>query len=366
MAKQQTSFEPSLLTASADEALAALAQAQTQATALVEEWVRRGNAEAVQAVAEGGSGIHRKTARRGLSVLRSRGIRLPERKRVAQLGKKADETVEAWLLPPYPDGTVVIVIASHAPASRYHAGFFILDDTEGLKQVDYGELSQSQLKETFGRGLLPIQKPIPVSVAWARSRVIAARGHHDAKHPEPLGMGRAAFLLGEQEGLVEEHPFDQEGLELADDDARERAKACESLHGLSEFAHWMAPEEAVDELLLELGQHLTSGTEPEEQQLRDWLEEEVNAATDRFFLPERRDDLLRAMRDGALGVLQREGEQRALDVVAVMSCIRNAGLITDPPHEVEFLRVFFHKALSLRQARDGGNLRIPVPTLPTG
>ena len=46
------------------------------------------------------------------------------------------------------------------------------------------------------------------------------------------------------------------------------------------------------------------------------LEEELAAATDRYFSPERRESLVRAMRDSALSILSREGETRALEVVA--------------------------------------------------
>jgi len=41
--------------------------------------------------------------------------------------------------------------------------------------------------------------------------------------------------------------------------------------------------------------------------------------------------------------------------------IRGAGLITNPPSDVKFLTAYFDKALSLLAARQGGQLRIPVP-----
>ena len=52
------------------------------------------------------------------------------------------------------------------------------------------------------------------------------------------------------------------------------------------------------------------------------------------------------------------------DVVATMDMVKNAGLITDPPHEVPFLKTFFEKALSILVAQGKGALRIPVPALP--
>jgi len=70
------------------------------------------------------------------------------------------------------------------------------------------------------------------------------------------------------------------------------------------------------------------------------------------------------MKDSALSVLSREGEVRTLEVVATMKNIRDAGLITNPPHEVGFLRAFFDKAISAMAFQDGGRIRIPVPREP--
>ena len=66
------------------------------------------------------------------------------------------------------------------------------------------------------------------------------------------------------------------------------------------------------------------------------------------------------MKDSALSIVAREGENRALDVVATLRAIENRGLITDPPREVPFLRAFFDKAIAVLAAQGGGQLRIPV------
>ena len=95
--------------------------------------------------------------------------------------------------------------------------------------------------------------------------------------------------------------------------------------------------------------------------MRALVEEQVRAATDRWFSPQRRAALVRAMKDSALSVLSRDGEVKALEVVAAMKAIEEAGLITNPPHEVAFLRAFFEKALSLLLTQGGGRLRIPMP-----
>ena len=156
MAKAQTdaNIDAKLLTASAEGALAALDQAGAQALALVEAWVRKGNAAAVQEVAERGSGQNRKAARRGLNVLKSRGVQLPERRHVASLGGgRGEETFEAYMLAPDTAGNVLLVVTARAPASRIRSVFVFVNDERGVQRVDQGELSQSQLRDSLARVL---------------------------------------------------------------------------------------------------------------------------------------------------------------------------------------------------------------------
>ena len=76
---KSSSFDASLLETGAADALSAVDKAGELAVQLVEAWIKAGNAAAVSEVAERGSGAARKTARRGLNVLKSRGIPIPER-----------------------------------------------------------------------------------------------------------------------------------------------------------------------------------------------------------------------------------------------------------------------------------------------
>jgi hypothetical protein len=367
MAKQKVStsaaaqFEPVLLDASRDTALSALAQAGAAAPELIEAWTRRGNAAAVSEAADRATGAARKAARRAINVLRARGVSIPERGRTVVLARSTpEEVVEALLLPPDAMGSIVVAITKGAPTRRHRVAMVYLHDTMGLHRIQTGELSQSQLKETLAQ-IGNNQRPIKVPVPWARHRVAQARKRHQERGvPEPLGLASASELLEPVPEAPPEHPFDGEGLELSDDDARDLSVNCIKLHELSEFRSWMPSKEAVDEMIAKVGEIVVPGEEPDPNQLRERLEQEVRAATDRYFSPQRRDDLVRLMKDCALSVLQREGEVRALEVVATMKVVQNAGLITDPPHQVGFLRGFFEKALSLLLMRGGGKLSIPA------
>ncbi|HEX2671237.1 MAG TPA: hypothetical protein VHM25_10225 [Polyangiaceae bacterium] len=369
--KQPSKSSPALaaadLSASADNALAALERAGENAVALVEAWVKAGNAAAVNVASERASGPSRKAARRGLNVLKARGVAIPTTNHVTSVaGEKAPEIEEALMLAPDGGGSVCLVITSRSPTSRAHSVFVYLHDDFGVHRVNVGDLSQSQLKEALARALPGADyRPVKVPVGWARARIAAARQKHAARGvPEPLGFSSARSLLEPVPSEPEEHPFDGEGLELGDEDAQDLAKNSQALHFLPEFRGWFPPKEAIDEMLLKVGERMTPGREPDPEELKKNLEEEVAAATDRFFTPERRDSLARVMKDSALSVLSREGEVRTLEVVATMKNIRDAGLITNPPHEVGFLRAFFDKAISAMAYQDGGRIRIPMPRAP--
>jgi hypothetical protein len=362
-----TALDTSWLEADSSSALNALASAGANASALIDAWVKHGNAAAVAAVAEHGQGAPRKAARRAVNVLKARGISVPEQRRISAVGgARAPETFEAWITPPDSGGSALVVIAARSPTSRYRAAFVFFHEAAGILRVETGELSQSQLRETWGR-ILPSgqQRPIRVPVEWARARVATARARH-AKlgTPEPLGLGVAQPLLEPVPAEAPTHPFDEEGLELSDEDAQDLVKSSAKLHELPEFRPWFPAREAIDELLTKLGERLEPGTEPDPQSAAQNLQEEIRAATDRYFSPQRRSELIAAMKDAALGVLQRDGEVRALEVVAAMKVIEKAGLITDPPHEVPFLRAFFDKAVAVLLAQGGGSLRVPVPARP--
>ncbi|HMJ12254.1 MAG TPA: hypothetical protein VK524_12605 [Polyangiaceae bacterium] len=363
-----SNLDPALADATADTALAAVSQVSTEPDGLIAEWLKRSNAAAIHEVAERGSGKARKAARRALNVLRARGVRVPERKRVASLGAPTEETHEAWLLAPDALGNVMLVFTAHTPASRYRAAFVVLHEQSGIQRVELAELSQSQLKDSMAKAAPGGDyKPVRVPVAWARSRAAQARKRHqEFGIPEPLGLTSAASLLQPVPESDVTHPFDEEGFELSDDDARELCKQSGRLHLLPEFRSWFPARSAVDELLGHVGESLTPGEEPDPAHLNQRMDEEISAATDRYFSPERREQLVRSLKDSGLSVLQRDGEAAALEVAAVMKLVAQAGLITDPPREIPFLRAFFEKAVSVLASQGQGRLRIPVRGQPEG
>lgn len=356
-------FQQAELEAGSDAALSAVTKAGENAVALVDAWVKTGNAAAVATVAEHGASAARKAARRGLNVLRSRGIKVEAPPRVVSVasGSSPETLTEAWLVAPDSTGTVLIVIATRSVTSRTRSAFFYIQDGVGLLRVNAGELSGSRLKDALKRAAQTGVEPVRIPVAYARFRVAEARRHSKERNlPEPLGMMSADEVLTPVPES-EPHPLDAEGLALADEDVKEYTERSGTLHALPEFRSWLPARDAVEQLLAEVGKQLPPGeAQPDPELIQKTLKEGIDAATDRYFVPERRSGLVRLLKDSALSVLASQGELRALEVVAAIRRIEAAGLITDPPHEVPFLRVFFEKAIVAMASQSGGRLRVPV------
>jgi len=356
------SFTAEDLEAGSGAALDSLSRAGTRAPALIDAWVERQNVNALQAAADAPQGVWRKAARRALNVLRARGVTVAERPKQKRLVTPEAATFEAWMLSPDSSGTLLLVVASRSRASRYRSVFVALNDAVGVLDMSVGEVSQSQLKDRLRRAApQPDLKPTRVPLEWARARVARARSTHAERGTvEPLGFVAAQALLGPVPETRVEHPLDAEGLDMSLDDARETAKGSATLHALPEFRTWLPPRPAVDEMLEKVGERVAPGEQPDANSFQGLLADEVKNATDRFFSPEHRSRLLGWMKDGALSVLARDGEAAALRVVATMKAVENAGLITDPPSDIPFLRGFFDKAVAVLSAQGGGSIRVPV------
>ncbi|MFZ5892596.1 MAG: hypothetical protein ACOY0T_16175 [Myxococcota bacterium] len=358
-----TAFDQSALQATRDTALGALAASGEQALSLIDAWVSAGNAEAVQAVADSGAGAARKAARRALNVLSSRGIRAKSSGHVAVLGRDdrdREAVTEAWFVPSDAAGNSLVVIATRSATKRAESGFFYIHDQLGVHGAQVGTLSGSALKDSLKRAADAGCEPVSISPEYARQLVAKAREQlKKSNMPEPLGMTSAKALLEPVPAEPLPHPLEAEGLELSDDDAKELAQKSGALHALREFRGWLPERGAVEEMLAEIGQHLPEGTDAGPEAVQKVITDAVEAATDRYFGPERRAVLVNRLRDCALSVLATEGETRALELVATIKRIEQAGLITDPPREVPFLRAFFDKALAVMAAQGGGKLQIP-------
>lgn len=367
MSNSSSRFATEQLEAGADGALGVVLAAGADAPALVAEWLARSNAAAVATVAEHGEGAARKAARRALNVLRSRGVSIPRVPPRQAATAPVEVARQAWLLPPDTGGVAGLVLAERQPSGSYHAAFVYFRDGQNVLRVQTGTLALSKIKDSMNQALGGAgYSPVAVPFAWAQYRVAERRAWHLAQNvAEPLGMTGAQKLLDGAPTVAPPHPFDEEGLALGDEDAERLARDSAVLHQWPEFRSWLPPERSVQELLLAIGRRLPPNPEISKEALEPVMREQVAAATDRYFTPERRAVLAQRMKDSALSVIARLGETAGLQVAAVIHVIQGAGLITNPPSDVKFLTGYFDKAVALLAAQQGGQLRIPIPRPPS-
>jgi hypothetical protein len=363
------SFDADLLKADADAAVAAVTKAGERGNALVEAWVGAKNAAAVAAVAASDSapGGARKAAKRGLQVLKARGVAIPERTHVAKIAGDAIDGHEAWFVAPDGGGTSVVIVAARFRSGKHRIVQLVLRDGVGLLELRPAEMSRAQLKNSFDESVKRMgYGPVSVPLDWARARIALAK-LDNAKSGAvlPLGLDSQADLLGPAPDKTPPHPVEAASLALPSPESAAQASA--NLHGEPEFAAWLPHGQAIQELLVDIGQKIGAiGPEPAQEKVDDIIAAAIDAATDRFFEPELRTVVANRMKDAAISILARAGKERAADTLAVAQATVAAGLITSPPHEIPFLRGFFQKALAILAQRSGGQLSIPIPVAPGG
>jgi hypothetical protein len=175
----------------------------------------------------------------------------------------------------------------------------------------------------------------------------------------PLGLDGCRELIEPCPQAEPPHPLAD--LDASVGDATSAAGQSGSLHGEAEFRGWLPDRAALDELLEHVGARLGETGTDDPEKVNAALREEMEAATDRCFSPELRAVVVNRMRDAAISVRSRRGDDRARDVLAVALAVREAGLITSPPREIPFLVGFFQKALGIMAQQGGGQLRVPLP-----
>ncbi len=359
--KAKIELKKEWISAGAEQAKAVLAEAGEAGEKLVEAWTQANNAAAIVEAAsdESVASGPRKAAKRSINILRARNVAIPERASAKVVSAGEEEIIEATFTPPDARGTTSFTIARRRGGDRAHIAEVIVRDEVGIVHAVSGYMSRSQIKEAHQRvadsaGMPPINVP----VEWVRARIAEAkRVNATSEVLLPLGLDKCKELIEPQSATPIEHPI--AGLEktLGDEASSTGSGA---LHSEPEFRGWLPDARALDELLRKVGSGLTPEEAKEPGKVDAILKEELKAATDRFFTPELRAVVARRLRDAAIGVRQRLGDDKAKEVVNVARSVERAGLITSPPHEVEFLLAFFQKGVAVLAQQSGGQLRVPV------
>lgn len=363
-AEGPATFDAALLSVGQDGAKEALRSVGDKAASLVDAWVTANNAAAIVAVAEAAdvASVARKAARRGLNVLRSRGVAIPAQAHVVRLDDRVEVSLEATYLPPDPSGTSSVTIASRDASGRYHIAEVIIREPLGIIQAGAGWLSGSQLKEGRARASEGLGvSPVAVPVDWARHVIASARQlNSSSKYVLPLNLEGCKDLIEPAPEAAPAHPVADLEAEITLDLANASLAASGELHQEAEFRAWLPDRGALDEMLRKVGERLGADSMGDAEKVNAALKEEMDAAADRFFSPEVREIIVGRMRGAAISLRARKGDRRASEALAVARAVKEAGLITSPPREIPFLVGFFQKALGILAQQGGGQLRVPV------
>jgi hypothetical protein len=350
-------FDPAWLEAGADRARSLVDEAKDRAGDLVAAWVTAKNVAAVFAIASDDRAptVARKAARRGVNVLKSRGVAMPERAHVA--GAPVEEEVtEAWFRPPDAAGTSAFTVGGRMQG-RYRLIDVILKRGAGIVSIATMQMSRSQLRTTFD----DIAKrfgapPALVPIEWARARIEQARQENlAAGTPVPLGFDSHRDLLGPAPTEALAHPVLTAALPAVD--PKEALERSGKLHAEPEMRAWLPEPPSIQKMLIAISQSVGGGANASasaeagvgpvggaQAKVRDVIEK----ATDVYFTREVRVDLRERMLDAALSMAARGASDRAADLLAIVDVVRSSD---DAPHTLPFLRAFFEKAFGIATAR---------------
>jgi hypothetical protein len=353
-AEPASTFDPAWLDAAPERARALVLEAKERAVELVEAWIAGKNAAAVARIAadDAAPSPARKAARRGINVLKSRGVIFAEPPRIARIAAPgpSDAVYEAWFRPPDGGGTSAFTLGARTGQARYRLVDVIVKSGTGLVSIVGLEMSRSQLDTTFDDIARRFgHPPAPVPIEWARARIAEARAENlKSGTPVPLGFDTHIDLLGPPPATPPMHPL--KSADLAEVDPREALARSAQLHAEPELRGWLPDPAAMQKMLMEIARSIGKEADADPSATEAKVRAVIEKSTDEFFRAEVRVDLAERMKDAALSMAARGVRDRAADLVATADVV---GSTTSPsiPHQIPFLRAFFEKAFGLVTAR---------------
>ncbi len=358
-------FDEATLGASEGDALAVVKKTpEARQEKLVAAWLAKGNVAAIAAVAreDAAPSAARKAARRALPVLKSRGIAVPDRApSVVSFTSKAEVTMEARCIFPDGRGAQMWWIARIESTGRVDVVEVTTMDRAGIMNVSRGNPTAGKLKQVFhGWHQRVGRTPVVVPLDYARHRIAVARAQSVArKQVLPMGLDAAKDLLlgetGKAPAAPAKHPIELEDLAVPTEETAVKARIASSmhLHEEPEFGSWLPEDSAAVELLKTVNERVNGIPEAERDAER--IDKVVNAAVDEaadvYFSAERKGLYLGRILDSAWSLYRSERIDRAIDALVVAGAIDRAGIVSDRPSEIPFVRGMFIKLLAVAQQR---------------
>lgn len=357
VATPEPAFADADLAVSADQAVAALARIpEAKHEALVAAWLAKPNAAAVDAVSrdEKAPSKARKAARRGLGILKSRGVALPDHHSVAAAVAKPTVSYEARMIFPDGQGTQMWWIAKVNSTGASEVAEVTTHDRAGLMNLERGRPTAGNLKQVYHAWVGRVgRQPAVVPVEYARARIAQARAISAArKAVPPMGLSAAAELLEPVPASVT-HPIDGESLAIPSEEAAVKARLDGSmrLHEEPEFGTWLPENPAASQLLQSLNERVVALAEGDRtpEKVDPIVNTAIEEAADAYFSEERKRIYAGRLADAAWSLYQAGRIDKAIDTVLVARAIERAGVVSDRPSDIPFVRGMFLKLIAIAQ-----------------
>jgi hypothetical protein len=314
------------------------------AVALARGALAAGRADVLAALAGHAGKEVAKEAKRGLHVLKSRGVAVPEPPRAstapAQTAAAAEPPLPGYASAIDAQGERAIWLPRSLPGKGIEVAQAVLSDERGLLELQVGLLGRKEwrlfAKEILSRGANMGVGEVDRSKAHAL--IAAARGRNEVTGQRvPEGADLWLAQLGPAAPLPD--PASRFA-PLPDDEERGAVAASGKLHELPLLRGWLADEGFLRDVAAKLDEVTVSPIYLDERQRAEQLVRIVEEAVDRYFQPDRR-----ARLGARLFVLAEHLEERGDAANARLAAASARALAGGAaPREIPFARLLVEKA----------------------
>ncbi len=302
-----------------------------------------------------------KEAKRGLHVLRSRGVSVPEPPRAPAPAPAApaEPPLPAYASAIDGQGERAVWLARNVPGKGVEVAQAIVSDVRGLVELQLGLLGRKEWR-AFVKGLLDRGAAMGVGEIdreLARSVVAAARAANDTTGQRvPEGADLWLAQLGPAAPLPDPAA---RFAPLAAEEERDAVAASGKLHDLPLFRGWLADEGYLRAVAAKLDEISVSPLYIDDRQRAEQLARAVADAVDAYF-----DEARRRRHAARLFAVAEHLEARG-DVAHARSAAATARALLGgaPPHAVPFARLLVEKAFPAATSAPAAE-RPPSPGAP--
>jgi len=310
--------------------------------ALVRAAAGAGRADLLAALGAAADRAVSKEAKRGLHLLRSRGVEVPEPARPAPPPPRPppEEVFPCYASSLDGHGERAVWIARNVPGKGVEVGQAVISDVLGLLDLQVGVLGRKEFR-AFTRDIAERGRTMgvgEVGAPLARALAAAARRINDASGRRvPEGADAWLARLGPADPL----PDPAVGFP-AMSEAEERALvgASAALHGLPMLRGWLADEEALRGLAQKLDEIAVSPLYVDDRQRGEQIALTVARAVDAYFDEPRRQRVAARLFATAAHLRDLGDPERAASAAAVARAL----LAAVPAADIPFARLLVEKA----------------------